>query len=128
MNRVCHPYWNWEDYQNGFWDDCNCDTKISLSEILLCDHYKLKIVMESVLEMWPTSSEHNLTNLEINRRAWLGQAACCIEHQAPEHITRIAWGNISEIDKFRANKVADSVIELFEISYDFIKINQLKLF
>jgi hypothetical protein len=47
--------------------------------------------MKLVTENWHYSCEHNLSNLSINRKAWLGHAACCFQHGYPEYLVRQAW-------------------------------------
>jgi len=67
-----------------------------------------------VAHAWEKSAEHNLSNTARNRQAWLGQAACCFSHGAPEYLTKIAWNNLTDEQRAAANAVADAVIADWE--------------
>lgn len=73
--------------------------------------------MTFVSQNWKISAEHNLSNTNRNRQAWLGQAACCFSHGAPEYITKLAWNNLTEKEQKIANDVADDVIKDWEQKY-----------
>lgn len=73
--------------------------------------------MEKVLKLWKVSSENNLTNMSINRQAWIGHAACYIGIKCPEYITRKAWAFLTDKQRELANLQADRIILLFENSY-----------
>ena len=34
MKRIYHPYWLWEDYKAGFYNNCSGETKITDFEII----------------------------------------------------------------------------------------------
>lgn len=70
--------------------------------------------MIKVSKEWINSSEHNLTATNSNRRAWIGQAACCMGMRSPEDVTREAWYQLTEWQRKLANKKADIAIELWE--------------
>jgi hypothetical protein len=36
-----------------------------------------------VIDEWPNSTEHNLTNPNMNRIAWVGQSSVCIHYGIP---------------------------------------------
>jgi hypothetical protein len=73
------------------------------------------LYMRKVAEEWPFSSEHNLTDLSINRRAWIGHAATCIAIGCPEYITRRAWWELSVKQQDDANHQADLAINEWEM-------------
>ena len=118
--RVYHPYDQWEDYQWGMYDMvCHLDPEVLIFEceaMLGCPEW-LWETMVFVSHNWGRAAEHNLTNVHRNRQAWLGQAACCMMHGAPEYITKLAWGRLSEEKREAANKVADEVIADWEEKY-----------
>ncbi len=101
LKKIYHPYYKWEDYKNGMYKlkIKNMETKIGLSLSLLSSPDDLYKSMMGVTIEWIYSTEHNLTDVSINRQAWLGQAACCYNHKAPEYITRISWGLLNEKKK-----------------------------
>ena len=49
----------------------------------LADIPRFKNAMHRVITEWPNSSEHYLTNERMNRIAWLGQSAMCIDTGVP---------------------------------------------
>ena len=74
--------------------------------------------MLKVTQQWPTSCEHNLTDIGMNRRAWVGHAACCLAIDCPEDITREAWGYLTQQQQEDANQRADEAIFTWEQSYE----------
>lgn len=117
IERVYHPFTIWEDYKYGMYESvCFMDAQVLIRECemtLKCPEW-LRESMQFVSHNWLYAAENNLTNTHRNRQAWLGQAACCFSHSAPEYITKLAWKNLSEIEQKRANDVADSVIQEWE--------------
>jgi len=73
--------------------------------------------MLRVIEAWPISCEHNLTDYGMNRKAWIGHAACCLAISAPEDITRLAWGYLSDRQRSEANHKAEEAIHAWESWY-----------
>ena len=120
IERVFHPFTNWEDYAFGMYEKTCFMDEHSLMvdcEVLLKDPSWLYESMGWAVYQWSHAAEHNLTNLNRNRQAWLGQAACCFMHGAPEYITKMAWHNLTSEEQARANAVADEIIEHFETMY-----------
>jgi hypothetical protein len=78
------------------------------------DHELYGSWMMKVLDSWPRSCEHNLTDMNINRRAWVGHAACCLAFGCPEDIVREAWGLLTQEQRDLANGVADLAIAEYE--------------
>lgn len=117
MIQVFHHYKKWEDFQNGMYRKVNasddhflCDKATELlSNPDICFQAMKRVTIE-----WPFSTEHNLTNLGQNRRAWLGQAACCLEFGVPEELTKIAWNALDHRQQENANGVADVIIKQWE--------------
>ena len=81
---------------------------IAKSLALLTDIEKFTKAMMYVIDSWIYSSEANLT-ANINHQAWLGQAACAIEHNAPEDLTKLAWAMMTKEQQEAANIAADNV-------------------
>jgi len=73
--------------------------------------------MVKVVEQWKHSCEHNLSNLEQNRKAWIGHAACALAFQCPEDIIRQAWGYLTKEQQILANNEAEKAIKLWESEY-----------
>lgn len=120
MTQVFHNYNKWEDFKFGMYETtCFMDVQRMIEDceaLLGCPEW-LWESMTFVSHNWGFSAEHNLTNLNRNRQAWLGQAACCFTHGAPEYVTKLAWNNLTEDERDTANKVADDVISDWENKY-----------
>ena len=113
MERIFHPYSDWEDYKNGMYKNAPTDIKDSLvnkAKMLLSNTDKLYEAMKRVTQEWDIATQVNLTNIEKNRRAWMGQSACSIEHKVPEDLTREAWMKLNDTQRKMANLVAEKVI------------------
>jgi hypothetical protein len=117
MNRVFHPYTEWECFKNGLYRLPSCqDSKhqIDFSVIILSQpviFYKLALAM---IQDWKVAAEVHLSNRSRNRQAWVGQATCCFSHKAAEHQTKKAWWLLTEEQRMLANKVADEIISIWE--------------
>lgn len=113
IEQIFHPFTKWEDNQFGMYKTtCFMDQHQMMSEcyqLLSCPEW-LWETMGFVTHHWRYSCEHFLSNLNRNRQAWLGQAACCFMHGAPEYITKMAWGMLTTEQQIAANKVADEII------------------
>lgn len=113
--RIYHPYTEWEDWQNGLWRQCVAVTdEMDRAAFILVSPAIFENAAREMLAAWPKAAEHNLTNIEQNRRAWLGQATCCHRANAPESATRFAWWMLSQEAREAANAVADRVIAAWE--------------
>lgn len=111
--RIYHPFTSWEDHQFGMYEKkCFMDEMkiVKDCELLLkCPEFFYESATY-VTHHWKNSAEHNLTNLNRNRQAWIGQASCCLTNGAPEYLTKIAWNNLTLKQQEIANKIADDVI------------------
>lgn len=73
--------------------------------------------MRRVIHEWPVTCEHHLTDLNSNRKAFIGHAAACLALGAPEDITRQAWGYLSQQQQDDANLEAERAINSWEAEY-----------
>jgi hypothetical protein len=111
LNRVYRPYWEWEDYDAGMYaNPRNVLEEAARARDLLADPARLEPAMQAVTDTWPNSTEHQLTNPDQNRRAWLGQAACRLAADATALATRAAWPQLTDDQRAAANACADRVI------------------
>lgn len=120
MKQVYHPYWLWEDFKNGMWRRLKKEEEIKLlpSIIEFTGNYELYGgAMFEVIKEWKYSCEHNLSDFSVNRRAWLGHAACCYKHGWPEYLVREAWNQLTINQQNLANKMADEAIKEWELKY-----------
>jgi len=120
MKQIYHKYELWEDYINGMWrkETKEYDRDMLLPAInFIGDHVKFGRAMIRVVNEWKISCEHNLSNLNVNRRAWIGQAACCLELGLPEYLVREAWKTLTYNQRSLADKRADIAIKTWESNY-----------
>lgn len=81
------------------------------------DHKKYGYYMRRVIAEWQISCENALTDLSMNRRAWIGHAAVALAIQCPEDIVRQAWSFLTDEQRFLANNEADRAIIEWEDAY-----------
>lgn len=113
MKADLRPYTEWEDWRAGMYRDVPREDEERLTMAaasLLADAHRLGAAMRDVTAEWKHASEANLHE-PPNNRAWLGQAACAFACDVPEHLTRAAWGRLTDDQRVEANRVADRVID-----------------
>jgi hypothetical protein len=86
-DRVFHTHDKWECVKAGFYSSTvdgktKEQCKLEYAEFL-SDTAQFAAALVKVFEQWPTSCEHYLTNIAMNRIAWLGQASMCIARGIP---------------------------------------------
>lgn len=119
MERIYHRFENWECYKAGFFKNESTEDKDFLSKKvieLFSDSKKTEFFMKKVINEWPNSCEHNLTNISMNRVAWLGQSACCLYAQIPFKVTMENWRNVPEDKQKLACSIAEKLINQFELN------------
>lgn len=117
MKRIYHNYTLWEDYKHGFYNICPKNTreeKIESVIELFNSEDKTFEYMKKITEVWKYSCEHNLSNIYMNRVAYLGQAACCLYNLVPSLITMEAWKRIDLKKRERADLISCKSIKLWE--------------
>jgi hypothetical protein len=116
--RVYHPYWEWEEIDSNMWGSVE-NRKLFLKRAIefTGDHQKYGRFMMRVVNEWPKSCENALTDYSLNRKAWVGHAACALAMGCPEDITREAWGLLTDEQRLLANKEAERAILCWEINY-----------
>ncbi len=118
MERVYHPYWEWEEIEHNMWGDVG-DRKAYLKKAIAftSDHKKYGRFMNRVVSEWPISCENALTDDSINKKAWVGHAATALAIGCPEDITREAWGHLTDEQQLLANEEARKAIQAWEYNY-----------
>jgi hypothetical protein len=117
MKQIYHPFNKWECYKNGMWNkvDKLTESKMLVDAIEFTgNHLLYGNSMLDVVDVWEYSLENFLSNLSINRRAYIGHCAVSYELKIPEYITRMAWKELSEQQQILANKQADNTIRKWE--------------
>lgn len=82
---------------------------------IFSDPEETRRLMQRVTLEWKYSCEHNLSNMSMNRIAYLGQAACCIEHKVPSTITMEAWNKVDKQFRDIADSIASELIKEWEV-------------
>lgn len=120
MTQKYYHYTKWEDYQNGMYNEVKegRPQRVLLAVELLTNLEELKTQMTRVTKEWTYATEQNLTNASINYQAFLGQTACNIWKGIKEDETREAWGRLSCLQRYQANKVADMVYNSWREQYE----------
>lgn len=111
MDQKFYHYTMWEDFQNGMYneDKDGRNDRVNKAVYLLSHRDLLYEQMTRVTNEWKYATEQNLTNPNINHQAFLGQTACAIWGGIHEDETREAWGYLTSVQRYLANKVADRV-------------------
>ena len=111
--RIYHPYFLWEDYKNGLYEN-KIQPELIISCVELLQNRKHFYQSAKLLtKTWIYCSDVNLTNNEMNRKAWLGQATCCFRFKANSETVINAWHKLTDIQKEEANYIAEIVIKEF---------------
>lgn len=120
MKRVYHRYENWECYKSGFFSNISGPEKTQL-ELKVIEMFSssdtTEKYMREVVEKWVNSCEHNLSNISLNRVAWLGQAACCLYAKIPYKITMNHWRFLDKERQKISCDIAEKIILEFEESF-----------
>lgn len=117
IRRIFHHYELWEDYKNGMWDIVSSNVKKqSLQKAIdfTGNHKLYGSFMLKVLETWPIACEHNLSDTNQNRQAWIGHAACSLAINITEDVTREAWSHLTPTQQDLSNNEADIAISQWE--------------
>lgn len=115
VQPIRHPWDRWEDHVAGIYaspKDLTAET--AAAHDLLADPERLEPAMKAAIAAWPQAAEHQLTNMEQNRRAWVGWAACRHAVGATALATRAAWPTLTEAQRDAANGCADRAIHEWE--------------
>lgn len=118
LERVYHPWDTWEEVAHNMWGDVD-DKKVYLKHAIKFtgDHKRYGRFMMRVVEEWPVSCENALTDPAINKKAWVGHAACALALECPEHITREAWSHLTDEQQLLANEKAQHAIDAWKMRY-----------
>lgn len=118
FKRVYHPYWDWEEIEHNMWGEvANRKAALKKAVKFTGDHKLYGRFMMRVINEWPKSCENALTDYSLNRKAWVGHAACALAHGIPENITREAWGLLTDEQRILANREAERAIQQWEMRY-----------
>jgi len=117
MERIYHHWEVWEDYKHGFYDNISGKNKeLLLSKVveLFSSKELTEKYMKKVIKEWIFSCEHNLTNISMNRVAYLGQSACCLFAGCTSSIVMEGWHLVSKENRDIADSIAKNIINDWE--------------
>jgi len=118
FSRVYRRYQEWEEIKFNMWGTVKDRNKfLDLAVVFTGNHKRYGRYMNRVVQEWTVSCENALTDLSINRKAWLGHAACALALKCPEDIVREAWKILSDEQRLLANEEARKAIEKWEVTY-----------
>ena len=129
MKQVYVQYQYWEDYKNGMWRKLSKSEESEHFERVLAftsDYIKYGNAMKEVVKKWPNTMLNSLTNVSINRRAFLGHCACSYELNCPEYLTRKAWKYLTNQQRVLADNVAQQTIDEWVLNYKLKLLNTSK--
>lgn len=115
MKRYYHTWDKWECFRAGFFDNKPRDKSLSEDDCrrmyseFLRDIPRFTQAMRELLDEWPYSAEHNLSNENMNRIAWLGQSAACYAMGIPSKY-RGGYNLLSDAEKKAADDAALSML------------------
>lgn len=120
MDRIYHTWDKWECFPCGFYDSKKTGmTKDECEEEyrkLLSDLNWFERVLSKVIVEWKYSCEHYLSNQNMNRIAWLGQACLAYELNIPA-CYRGGYNKLTEEEKEEADKIALKYLNKWLVSY-----------
>jgi len=118
LPRVYRPVSEWEECDYNMWGEVNSHNETLENAIAFTSNHRLYgKYMRRVTRQWPISCENALTDYNLNRKAWLGHAACALYAKIPEWITREAWRELTDEQQLLANNQARSAIQSWENRY-----------
>lgn len=118
LRRVYHPWHDWEEVAHNMWGYAEKPKEMLRQAVEFTGKPGLYgSFMQRVIQEWPISCENALTDANLNRRAWIGHAACALALRCPEDITRKAWGYLNDEQRLLANREADRAIRAWEHNY-----------
>lgn len=110
VDRIYHTWDKWECYPAGFYEErppgrMTAREAVEAYAAFLRDIPRFETALERVITEWKNSCEHYLSNENMNRIAWLGQASMCIDTGVPAAY-RSGFNLLSDDEKQAANDAA----------------------
>lgn len=109
IKRIFHTFDKWECYPCGFYENSKDGMTKTDGEVFyknfLSDLNRFEMALIGVISEWKNSCEHYLTNEKMNRIAWLGQAAVCIDSGIPSSF-RSGYFLLNDEERKNADEMA----------------------
>lgn len=118
MKQIYRHHNKWEDFRNGMYCSKSNTEYFHIRQAIhiLSNPLLFELIMHKMIKEWKHCIEHNLSNKNTNRKAYLGAASCNFSYKVPEYCTRIAWNSLDKEDQYNANTCANKVIAYYENS------------
>lgn len=116
IKQIWVPYWEWEDYINGMWKKGD-ESRLREAVEFTGSWQVYGAAMLDVLFAWPKTMLNSLTNPSINKRAFLGHCAVFYKLGIQESITRIAWKELTDTQRYYADLIAQQTIDEWKNEY-----------
>lgn len=118
LKRIWLPIDTWEEIRFNMWGEVDNRRLFLQRAVTFTGNHRLYgRYMQRVTNEWPNSCINALTDYNLNRKAWIGHAACALALRCPEDITRQAWGLLTNEQRILANRQADRAIQSWEMRY-----------
>ncbi len=108
-NRIFHTYDKWECYKAGFFNTTMPGMTKQECQQAYADFLRnlprFENALQRVITEWEHSCEHYLTNVAMNRIAWLGQASVCLDMGIPSMFCG-GFSLLSDREQQAANELA----------------------
>lgn len=118
LKRVWLPIEAWEEVSHNMWGEVSDRKRYLARAVIFTSNHRLYgRYMQRVITEWPNSCINALTDYNLNRKAWVGHAACALALRCPEDITRQAWGLLTNEQRLLANRQAERAIQSWEERY-----------
>jgi hypothetical protein len=121
MKRIFHTWEKWECYPAGFYEDhppgnmSNEEGEEKYREFL-SNLPEFEVALEGVIREWKHSCEHYLSNPNMNRIAWLGQAAMAYACHIPS-CCRGGYNRLTDVEKTAADALALRFLNKWLVDY-----------
>jgi hypothetical protein len=116
LPRVWVSIDKWEEIKHNMWGEVDNRADMLSKAVDFTGNAALYgQFMRRVTNEWPNSCANSLTDYQMNRKAWVGHAACALALGCPEDITRQAWGLLTDEQRLLANAEADRAIHSWEV-------------
>lgn len=117
MKRIFHPWDKWEDFRHNFYGGLDGAKKksesLELYAGLLRDLDRFEAALKTITTEWKYACEHNLTNENLNRIAYLGQAACALVYRVPHNVSCSGYNLLTDDEQKAADAMAQKYLDLW---------------
>lgn len=129
IKRIFHTWEKWECFKAGFYEEqppsgFTAEEAEIFYKNFLADIPLFENNLKKVITTWKFSCEHYLTNENMNRIAWLGQASVCIYKGIPSRF-RGGYNLLSDKQKLDADMMAFKYLNIWLETNGYPKLKSL---